>query len=58
MWGIVSIFAYGDNGPPVDNEEMLRIRKAMEDRGHDGAGMWISSDGRVGWHIAALPLST
>ena len=48
MCGIAGIFAYRDNAPPVDGEELLRIREAMIKRGPDGAGLWLSSDNRVG----------
>ena len=48
MCGIAAIFAYRDNAPPVDREELLRIREAMVKRGPDGAGMWISDDRRIG----------
>ncbi len=47
MCGIAGIFSYRD-GPPVDREELLRIREAMIHRGPDGAGLWLSSDNRVG----------
>jgi asparagine synthase (glutamine-hydrolysing) len=48
MCGIAGIFAYGDDAPPVDAEELLRVREAMRARGPDGAGLWISADRRVG----------
>lgn len=48
MCGIAGIFAYGPSAPPVDQEELLRIREAMIRRGPDGAGLWISLDRRVG----------
>jgi len=48
MCGIVGIFAYSDSAPPVVQEEILRIRDAMKPRGPDGAGLWISADGRAG----------
>ncbi len=48
MCGIAGIFAYRDTAPPVDREELLRIREAMRVRGPDGAGLWVSDDGRVG----------
>jgi asparagine synthase (glutamine-hydrolysing) len=46
--GIAGIFAYRDPAPPVDREELLRIREQMHRRGPDGAGLWLSGDGRVG----------
>jgi asparagine synthase (glutamine-hydrolysing) len=48
MCGIAGIFAYRDEAPGVDREELLRIREAMRVRGPDGAGNWMSDDGRVG----------
>ena len=48
MCGIVSIFAYNNSAPPVDREELLRIRDRMIARGPDGRGAWYSTDGRVG----------
>src|SRR2546425_5842960 len=47
MCGIAAIFSYRD-GPPVDESQLLRIRDRMISRGPDGAGLWISSDRRVG----------
>src|SRR5512140_1469904 len=48
MCGIAGIFTYSRHSPPVDREELIRIRDAMAKRGPDGAGQWISSNGRVG----------
>lgn len=48
MCGIAGIFAYKSSSPPVDRGELLRVREAMFARGPDGAGLWISPDGRVG----------
>ncbi len=48
MCGIAGIFAYDDQAPPVDTEELLRIREAMRLRGPDGEGLWVSRNGRVG----------
>src|SRR5450756_474752 len=48
MCGIAGIFAYRDHAPPVDQAELLRIREHMINRGPDGAGLWLSSDNRVG----------
>jgi asparagine synthase (glutamine-hydrolysing) len=46
--GIAAIFAYSEEAPPVQGEELLRIRDAMTARGPDGEGLWLSRDGRVG----------
>ena len=48
MCGIASIFAYGPSPPPVAETELLGAREAMRARGPDGAGLWLSSDRRVG----------
>ena len=48
MCGIAAIFSYSDNGSRVDREELLRIREAMVSRGPDGAGLWVSNNGRIG----------
>jgi len=48
MCGIAGIYAYRDPAPPVDGDELLRIREHMARRGPDGAGMWLSADGRIG----------
>ncbi len=48
MCGIAGIFAYGADAPPVDRDELLRVRDQMAARGPDGAGLWLSDDGRVG----------
>lgn len=48
MCGIAGIFGYAEAAPPVDSDELLRIREAMLKRGPDGAGLWISPGRRVG----------
>ncbi len=48
MCGINAIFAYGDDAPPVDRRELETVRDRMAARGPDGAGAWLSEDGRVG----------
>jgi asparagine synthase (glutamine-hydrolysing) len=48
MCGIAGIFAYRDLSPPVDREELLRVRERMLSRGPDGAGLWMSPDQKVG----------
>lgn len=48
MCGIVSIFAYNNSAPPIDRDELLRIRDHMITRGPDGCGTWFSVDNRVG----------
>ena len=48
MCGIAGIYARGHSAPEIHREELLRVRDAMQQRGPDGAGIWFSSDGRVG----------
>lgn len=48
MCGIAGIYTYDRDGFPVDRNELLRIREKMRNRGPDGAGLWISSDRRIG----------
>jgi asparagine synthase (glutamine-hydrolysing) len=48
MCGIAGIYGYRHEAPPVDREELLRIRERMFSRGPDGAGLWIAPDQRVG----------
>jgi asparagine synthase (glutamine-hydrolysing) len=49
MCGIAAIFSYGGgDAPPVDRDELRRIRERMVSRGPDGEGEWISPNGRVG----------
>ncbi len=60
MCGIAGAFAYHAAAGPVDREELLRVREAMARRGPDGAGLWISPDGRAGLahrRLAILDLS-
>jgi asparagine synthase (glutamine-hydrolysing) len=49
MCGIAGIVAYRDvAAAPVDVNELWRMRDFMAARGPDGAGAWLSPDGRVG----------
>ncbi len=48
MCGIAGILAYGQDAPPVDKEELLRIRDSMTRRGPDGEGLWLAKDHRAG----------
>lgn len=47
MCGIVGIFAYGADAPPVNRDEVIRIRDAMSRRGPDAEGYWSEQKGRV-----------
>jgi asparagine synthase (glutamine-hydrolysing) len=61
MCGLNGIFAYQDDAPPVDEAELLRTRERMRQRGPDGAGVWISQDGRIGLahrRLAIIDLSS
>ena len=48
MCGIAAIFNYSNAPSRVDEEELLRVRDRMITRGPDGAGIWLSDDGKVG----------
>jgi asparagine synthase (glutamine-hydrolysing) len=60
MCGINGIVRLTDTAPAIDREELLRTREAMVSRGPDGAGLWLSADGRAGLasrRLAILDLS-
>ena len=60
MCGINGILRLSDAAPAIDRDELLRTRDAMTARGPDGAGAWISDDGRVALasrRLAILDLS-
>jgi len=60
MCGINGILRLDPGAPPIDREELLRTRDAMTSRGPDGAGLWLSDDGRIGLghrRLAILDLS-
>jgi asparagine synthase (glutamine-hydrolysing) len=44
MCGINGIFAYRESAPRVDENELIRTREHMVNRGPDGAGAWVSKD--------------
>lgn len=46
MCGIAAHFSY--RGAPIDAEALLRVRDAMQTRGPDDEGLWISQDQQVG----------
>jgi asparagine synthase (glutamine-hydrolysing) len=48
MCGLAGIVSYTSDAPPVDAEELLRIRERMIARGPDGAGFWLSQNRVVG----------
>ena len=49
MCGIAGILAYNSLADSVDPQELDAIRDQMAPRGPDGAGSWISPDGRAGF---------
>lgn len=60
MCGIAGIVAYNPVAPPVDREELRRIRDRMASRGPDGQGEWHSADERIGFghrRLAIIDLS-
>src|ERR1051326_2056864 len=59
MCGINGIFVYGD-AALVDRSELIGCRDAMQSRGRDSDGLWISNDGRAGFghrRLAIIDLS-
>ena len=48
MCGLVGIFVYASGVTPVTSELIVAMRDTMVHRGPDGAGVWLSDDGRVG----------
>jgi asparagine synthase (glutamine-hydrolysing) len=48
MCGINAIYAYRDDAPPVDRDEVVATRECMRSRGPDAAEAWFSADSRVG----------
>ncbi|MFI5167307.1 MAG: asparagine synthase (glutamine-hydrolyzing) [Thermoanaerobaculales bacterium] len=48
MCGIAAIVVTDPRAGQVDRAELRAIRDAMQTRGPDGSGEWVSSDGRVG----------
>jgi asparagine synthase (glutamine-hydrolysing) len=47
MCGLCGIFAYQSSASPVDRSELIAVREAMRSRGPDGAGEWMSADGKL-----------
>jgi len=48
MCGINGIFAYRDDAPRVDRNELIVTRESMISRGPDAEGTWIDDNARVG----------
>jgi asparagine synthase (glutamine-hydrolysing) len=49
LCGINGVYAFHYAANPIHEDELLRSRNAMAARGPDGAGLWVSSDRRVGF---------
>lgn len=48
MCGIIGALSFGTSDFRVTPDYLLPLRDSMAHRGPDGAGLWISSDGRAG----------
>jgi len=48
MCGIVGALSFGDSSFSITKPYLIRMRDTMHHRGPDGAGVWVSDDGRVG----------
>lgn len=46
MCGIAGIYAFSNDTPPINTEELIRIRDTMINRGPDGKGLWVSENKR------------
>ena len=60
MCGINGLLRLSPAAPPLDRDELLRTRERMAARGPDGAGDWVSPDGRAALasrRLAILDLS-
>jgi asparagine synthase (glutamine-hydrolysing) len=49
MCGINGVYAFHYAANPIHTDELRRSRDAMATRGPDAAGLWVSSDHRVGF---------
>jgi asparagine synthase (glutamine-hydrolysing) len=48
MCGVVGALVFDSSGFRVSEDYLVRMRDTMVHRGPDGAGVWLSEDGRVG----------
>ena len=48
MCGFAAVFSYATGAPPVDANVLGAINQAMDRRGPDGEGMWLSENGGIG----------
>ncbi len=61
MCGIVGALTFAQNNFSITEPYLVRMRDTMTHRGPDGAGIWISPDGRVGLghrRLSIIDLST
>ncbi len=56
MCGITGVFAYGRSGPALDEALLVRMAESMAHRGPDDAGVYLSSDLRVGFGFRRLAI--
>ena len=56
MCGIVGILRFDNSAQRIEHDLLLRMRETMAHRGPDGAGAWISPDGRVGFGFRRLAI--
>lgn len=48
MCGLGGVFSYAAIAPAALEDELSRLSDALRQRGPDGAGRWVSDDGRLG----------
>jgi asparagine synthase (glutamine-hydrolysing) len=56
MCGINGILRLTPDAPPVDRRELLITRDAMQPRGPDSAGLWLSASGVIGLSARRLAI--
>ncbi len=49
MCGLAGFFAHAAQASAIDRATLIAMRDRMTTRGPDGVGLWIASDGRVGF---------
>ncbi len=61
MCGIVGAYSFKDSSFPVTEPYLAKMRDTMAHRGPDGAGVWVSPDGKIGLghrRLSIIDLST
>ena len=61
MCGIAGVFTFRNSSFQVDKAYLERMIRTIEHRGPDGAGTWVSADGRVGFghrRLSIIDLAT